>query len=119
MIKLTGFIKRRQGMSKENFRHHYESIHRVIGEKYLKGHATRYLRRYLSAAADPLTGQAVEAEYDVLLEIWYPSQQAMETATARMSEPGPAKEIQDDIVKFFDLPSMRYYFLDDCESKLD
>ena len=119
MIKLTGFIKRRQGMSKEDFRHHYENIHRVIGEKYLKGHATRYLRRYLSAAADPLTGQAVQAEYDVLLEIWYPNRQAMEAATARMSEPGPAKEIQDDIVKFFDLSSIRYYFLDDCESQLD
>lgn len=42
---------------------------KVIGEKDLKTYASRYMRRFLSPYPNPIAGQAVEAEYDVVVEI--------------------------------------------------
>ncbi len=50
MIKSIGLLKRRPGISVAEFRAYYETKHRVIGEKYLTGFASRYVRRFLEPA---------------------------------------------------------------------
>ena len=63
-------------MSREAFIEHYETHHRKIGEKYLGGFATKYQRRYLqSAGFREQEGDALP--FDVLMEIWYPDQDAL------------------------------------------
>ena len=49
MIKLISPMKRRPGISIEEFREYYEKKHRVIGEKYLTGFATKYMRRFTNS----------------------------------------------------------------------
>jgi len=39
MIKLVTLLSKKPGMSREAFIAHYETHHRLIGEKYLKGYA--------------------------------------------------------------------------------
>ena len=60
MFKTVGLLKRRPGMSVEDFRSYYESNHRVIGEKYLTGNAVRYVRRFL----DPAPNSRVPADVE-------------------------------------------------------
>jgi hypothetical protein len=43
VIKVVTLLKRKQGLSREQFRDHYENVHRHLGEKYLFPHAIRYV----------------------------------------------------------------------------
>lgn len=117
MIKLVMPMKRRPGMSIPEFREYYETRHRIIGEKYLKGYATRYLRRFTNPNVDR-DGQLRDPEYDVFLEIWYPDQATLEACGAVMSNPEVAKEIREDEEQVFDMRFMRSYLVDECESDL-
>ncbi|MBT4161195.1 MAG: EthD domain-containing protein [Gammaproteobacteria bacterium] len=117
MIKLVMPMKRRPGMSIPEFREYYETKHRVIGEKYLKGFATRYLRRFLDPLPDR-EGNLSDPEYDVILEIWYPDEETYRACGVKLSEPAVVKEIKEDEEKLFDLRTMRSYLVDECESDL-
>lgn len=118
MFKIIGLFKRRPGMTITEFREYYESRHRLLGEKYLRGYASRYVRRYLSAFPDPASGTTTEPEYDVALEIWYPDQQTFAAASARLREPHAAAEIIADEEQLFDRRSMHVYFLEERESEM-
>ena len=118
MLKTIMLLKRRPGMSAEAFREYYETKHRVIGEKYLKGRAEKYMRRFLTPPRDPVTGRAVEPEYDVLLEVWYADRAAYEATTAELVRPQAAKEITEDEEQLFDRPRSRFFIVEEHESDL-
>ena len=115
MIKLIAPMKRRPGMSVDEFRDYYESTHRLLGEKYLAGYATKYLRRFIDPLPDR-NGELREPEYDVLLEIWYPDQETFAACRKKLSEPDIAREIREDEKKLFDTRYMRSYLLNEHES---
>ena len=111
-------MKRRPGMSVSEFREYYETKHRLIGEKYLTGYATRYLRRFTNPNMDR-DGQLRDPEYDVFLEIWYSDQEAYEACGKALSAPEVAKEIKEDEEKVFDMRFMRSYLVEEVESDLN
>ena len=111
-------MKRRPGKSVSEFREYYETKHRLIGEKYLTGYATRYLRRFTNPNMDR-DGQLRDPEYDVFLEIWYPDQEAYEACGKALSAPEVAKEIKEDEEKVFDMRFMRSYLVEEVESDLN
>ncbi|MEM7366828.1 MAG: EthD domain-containing protein [Pseudomonadota bacterium] len=117
MIKLVMPMKRRPGMTIEAFREYYETKHRVIGDKYLKGYASRYLRRFVNPLPDR-EGKLYDPEYDVILEIWYPDQETFEACGKNLSQPDIAQEIREDEEKLFDMQFMRSYLVEECESDL-
>jgi hypothetical protein len=112
-VKLVTLLKRRPGMSKADFRAHYEERHRLIGEKVLSGYASRYVRRHLH----PVDG-GEEQDVDVVLEIWFPDQPTMDACFAAMSAPEVMDEIVADEERLFDRPRMRSYRVEECESVL-
>lgn len=118
MLKTVGLFKRRPGMSVEEFREYYETHHRAIGEKYLKGNVERYIRRYLDSPPTQRPGAAAEPEYDVILEIWYADQAAYDATRKALSDPDVRKEITEDEEKLFDRPSMLFYTVTEKESDL-
>jgi hypothetical protein len=118
MYKVVGLLKRRAGLSTEAFRQYYESHHRIIGEKYLRDYAVRYMRRYLEGFSDPITGQVAEQEFDVLLEIWYRDKQAFEAANIRFVEPRVSAEIAADEERLFDRSASRFFTLEEVESDM-
>lgn len=118
MIKMVTLLKRRPGMSMEEFIAYYESKHRLIGEKYMRGYASRYVRRYLEPLPDPTTGERHEPEHDVLMEIWFPDQAAFDAAMAGVTQPGPAKEIADDEARVFDRAKLRSFIVTEYESEV-
>ena len=65
MIKMIFMLKRRPGMSREEFVRYYESTHAKLGEKHVRN-AARYVRRYLKGLPEPFTGTVREPDYDVI-----------------------------------------------------
>jgi hypothetical protein len=115
---MVGLLKRRPGMSVEEFRAYYEKNHRVIGEKYLSGHAVRYMRRFLDPAPNHRGDADEEPEYDVILEIWYTDRAAYDASRTVLSAPEVLAEIVEDEEKLFDRSSMRFYVVEEHESDL-
>lgn len=117
MIKLVMPMKRRPGMSVEEFREYYETKHRLIGERHLKGYVDRYLRRFVNPLPDR-DGELREPEYDVILEIWYPDEATFKACGQHLRQPEIAREIREDEEKLFDMRYMRSYLVDESESEM-
>ena len=117
MIKLVMPMKRKPGLSVEEFRDYYESTHRLIGEKYLSGFAAHYMRRYINALPDR-DGVLREPEYDVILEIWYPDEATFQACGESLRRPEVAAEIRADEEKLFDMTRMRSFMVEEVVSDL-
>ena len=104
-------------MTIPEFREYYESKHRLIGEKYLKGFATKYLRRFVNPLPDR-SGELYDPDYDVILEIWYPDEATFKACGEALSRPEVAQEIREDEEKLFDMTCMRSYLVDECLSEI-
>jgi len=115
MFKTVCLLKRRPGMSFEDFKDYYETHHRKIGEKVLP-HGVRYMRRYMEAVPNPVTGESAELEYDVLTEMWFDDQDAYDVAMAALSEPAIAAEIIEDEEKLFDRSKIRFCTIEEHET---
>ncbi len=118
MIKMIGLLKRKPGMTTDAFRDYYESKHRLIGEKYLRDHACRYSRRYLTPLFQPEAGSLESADYDVVLEVWYRDRASFEAGIARLALPEVAAEIAADEERFLDRSRNRFFMIEECESQL-
>ena len=117
MIKVVTSLTRKPGMSREAFIEHYETHHRKIGEKYLGGFATKYQRRYLQSSG--LRAQEGDTlPCDVLMEIWYPDQVALNGAMAVLSSYEAQAEIAADEERLFDRDLIRSYLVEEYESKM-
>lgn len=113
-ITTVTLLKRREGMSKEDFIAYYEEKHRRIGEQILAGFATRYVRRFLH----PADGDDQPFDFDVMTEIDFPDQAAMDAFFASASEPATAAMIAEDEAQLFDRSRIRRFMLEESASEL-
>lgn len=118
-IKLVTLLRRKEGMSMAAFKEYYESVHARIGEKYLSPHASRYFRRYLHPVPGPDAARQAEARtYDVVMEIWFPDQNAFDAAFRDLSTAEAQAEIVADELKLFNRDYIHSYIVDEHESCL-
>jgi len=117
MIKLVTLIRRRQDLSMQEFIRRYETGHRRIGEKYLKGYASRYFRRFLLEREDDVGVKP--RQYDVLTEIWFPDQEAVNNAFRDLGTPDALAEIAEDEATLFERDSITTYLVEEYESDME
>lgn len=113
-VTVITLLKRREGMSKEDFIDYYETHHRLIGEKVLGGYATRYVRRFLH----PRDGTDQAHDFDVVLEIDFPDQATLDHWSAMVADPAVLDEIIADEEKLFDRTRIRTFTLEERASKM-
>ncbi|WP_448582917.1 EthD domain-containing protein [Thermaurantiacus sp.] len=113
-ITLVTLLKRRPGMSWDDFVADYETRHRQIGEEVLAGFATRYERRYLR----PVTGGSEAAEVDVLLEIDFPDAARLAAFQAAVAVPEVRARIVADEERLFDRSLIRSFTVSSYRSAL-
>ncbi len=121
MLKLVSLMRRKPGLSMAEFIEAYESAsegHRLLGEHYLRPHALRYVRRFLTPVATAARA-ASENDYDVLMEIWFPDRPTFERVMAQLAAPAIAAEIAADEERLFDRASIRSFFVEEFESDMD
>ncbi len=106
-VKLSVVIKRREGMTFEEFDHYWNHIHGAIvtGVPEFTRHVRRYVQSHWVAGytgagdASKLTSQWQRAPFDGIAELWFDSIAAMVTA---FNEPQFMAKIAPDDEKFVD-----------------
>jgi len=98
MIKQVVLLKKRDDLTVSAFREYYENHHRLIGEKYLNPHVTRYVRRYLET---PPEMDEAAMPYHVVTEMWFATTKDRDACYKGLSAPDAQREILADEAKMF------------------
>ena len=112
MHKLLLFLKRKPGLSREEFRDYYEGRHVPLCLKYMAG-AERYVRRYL----EPTPGMS-EPEFDVITELWFKDRRSVDSVLATLTKDAMPADVITDELNLFDRTKSRHHAVFECETKL-
>jgi hypothetical protein len=109
-VKLILLLKRKPGLSREEFRDAYENRHRRLGMEKVGHLLTSYRRHYLGpgstfAAAAPVpTDERAPAAvpYDVVTEMVFPDMASLEECNRIVGEPTTRRMFSEDEESLFD-----------------
>lgn len=118
MLKLIALLKRREGMSLEEFRDYYESTHSKFADVLKGGNAVRYVRRYFKPLPHPVTGKIEESEFDAMNEMWFEDEAQFKRAMELVNEPELARALAADEYNLFDVPKIRHYIVEEVDTDL-
>jgi len=115
MFKAMVFLRRKKGITREQFIAHYENVHVKLFQKLFPP-IPDYRRNY-PVYDDPLTfmgafdhAQGLEdssLSYDSITEVWFEDRKGFEELYRLLREPELAKIISTDEENFLDRDSMR------------
>ena len=112
MFKIVALLKRRPGMSMEEFKAHYENVHLPIGTPQLKGNSISHHRRYLTPMPGP-DGKTHEGECDVIMEIWFEDRAQFEASMQSFQDPALGERIAKDAANFLNRTENQMYFVEE------
>jgi hypothetical protein len=115
MYRRIYLVKRKPGLSQQQFREYYETRHRLLGEKAVNGYALCYERHYLY----PMTSDGAEPIYDAVMQLGFPDRDASaRCSAARLNNPELAGEIAADELNFINRDACTYFEAHDSCSTL-
>jgi hypothetical protein len=117
MFKQMFMMKRRPGLTLDAFKHHYENVHAKFGEQFLQL-ARRYMRRYVTPQKNPLTHEAIELPFDVIMEIWWDSREDSKADLKRAHELNLFPAIAEDEKKVFSTSDNPVFTVEEYDSVL-
>lgn len=112
MIKMVALMKRKPGLSLEQFIERYEQYHAPFAKPHMP-HAVRYERRFLRPLGNPLTGGDGESVFDVLTEVWFPDRAALEADLGHIATPEMMAAFAADEEPLFDRAHHRLFLIED------
>jgi len=104
--KIFLFMKRRPGMSVQDFRDYYENHHVPLCAKYTSG-LSHYFRRFINPCNHPETGPAGELPFDVITELWFDDEKIFRDTLQYLTTTVMPDEIVADEKNLFDRTSFR------------
>ena len=111
MIKTIALIKRKPGISREEFARHYEEVHAPLALKYLPT-----IKRYIRNHVVDMPGIA-GPDFDCLSEFWFDSlEDAVKVVEFVQSDAG--KVLRDDEQKFMDTSKTISFLVDEKVSEI-
>jgi EthD domain len=117
MIRIMALLKRKAGMSMDDFIDYYETRHALLGQTYLVN-ARAYRRHYLHPVAYPLSGEMADSVYDVITEVCYDTEEEYQQDMATLGSPGVSKIMAEDEDNLFDTTQNRTFMVETRESRL-
>ena len=113
MIKSMTLIKRKPGLSREEFVRHYEEVHAPLALKHFPTFK-RYVRNYI------ITPPGVEGpDFDCITEIWFDNTEGAKAVTDALGEYKTeiGQVFRDDEEKFMDRSSRVSFLVEEKVSK--
>lgn len=117
IYKILLFMKRRPGMSLQEFQDYYENHHAPLCVKYAKG-MKRYERRYLTPQRNAETGATEELPFDVITELGFEDEAVFRGTVAYLTTSKMPDEVVEDEKRLFDRARMRIATVVERESAL-
>jgi hypothetical protein len=111
------FMKRKPGMSMEDFKNYYENNHIPLCAPYMKG-IDGYRRNYLIPQPHAESGTCEELPYDVITEMIFNDKAVYEQTVDYLSKTVMPDHIVEDEKNFFHRPTMRMATVEECESDM-
>ena len=102
MVKLIGCLKRKPGLSPEEFHRYWREVHWPLAKSVPE--FFRYVRKYVQSHALEAPVPDLEAAFDGFAEIWFDSVEDLRRAFA---EPRYLEIIRPDEKRFLDLPNCK------------
>ena len=107
MFKVLWLLKRKPGITFEQFRDHYENSHAVLGQKYLGHLMVAYKRNYDMGNAAGAEARPKASGYDCITEWVMPDARAFEESMRLLADPVIGKIFHDDEEHFLERESVR------------
>lgn len=104
MLKLIVLLKRKRGITHEQFREHWETVHGPLVRRLTPG-ILRYVQNHPEEPADGIDGVA---------ELWFADREGFEECR-RFGTSLAAEPIHDDEDLFLDRSAMRFMVVDERE----
>jgi hypothetical protein len=119
MYKVMWLLKRKPGITDEQFREHYEKSHAELGKRYIGHLMLGYHRNYDAAkAAGAAFGTPLSSvtDYDCIAEWLMRDAAAFEEAMRIMAEPDTLAIFREDETHFLDSAATRLLRCDTCDT---
>jgi hypothetical protein len=119
MYRVMWLLKRKEGITHEQFRAHYENSHAELGKRYIGHLMVGYRRNYDAAKTKGAafgTPLSTVTDYDCIAEWIMRDEAAFEEAMRIMAEPDILKIFLDDETHFLDSGSTRLLRCDTCDT---
>ncbi len=117
MFKVMVMIKRKSGLSMEDFIDYYESMHAPLGFSKVPN-LKRYVRHFIRPYGNAVYGADTTSAYDVLTELWFDDEADFNRGMAYLTEPETAAIIAADEEKLFERSSIRFMVVEDHETRI-
>jgi EthD domain len=112
MHKLLIFLKRKPGLSLEEFRAYYEGQHVPLIMNYMK-EPVRYVRRFLEPTPD-----IPEMDFDVITELWFKERATVDFVIKMMTDDNIPADVIADEHRFLDRSKSRFHAVVEHETEL-
>ena len=117
MIKIVILIKKKPGMSREDFIKHYETSHAPWGKKNLGHLWTKYVRNYPKGLMEyQPEANSYDDSYDAITEIWLKDEAAMAEMERIINIPENNKWVLADEEKFQDRLKTRLLIVEEVDN---
>ncbi len=118
MERVFVLLKRKPGMSFEDFREHYENSHAKLGEKYFGHLFASYRRNYIREGTRFADGSVKENAYDCLTELVFHEAGGYAELKRIASQPEIQAILAEDEARFLDRTLSGNVIADPVESDL-
>jgi EthD domain len=117
MYKLVVLVKRKPGLTRQQFKDYFETKHVKFGEKYLPPYCTKYIRRYLIPQANPMTpNQPPHPDFDALVELWFADEEQFKAFQASVAGEADVHLVVEDEERFQDRNNVYRYLVEEHQS---
>ncbi len=111
-------MKRKPGISAEEFRDYYENKHVKLFTKYMEMPGLEhYVRRYLTPFPGLMTGTSMDSGYDVIMEVWFTDKELFEVFRDGKEDQAFRDMVVQDELNFIDRESMSFNIVEECVTK--
>ena len=114
MFEVMILIRRKPGMSMEEFVRYYETAHAPLGASKVPN-MKRYVRHFLRPYGNAVYGTDPASQEDFVTELWFDDEADFQSGVAYPTAPETARIIGEDEDKLFDKSSIRFYVVQESE----